>query len=126
MATYGWNPETGEQEVFDTPEAREVKGFLDYHPADEAKAPAKPKPEPRAKAPKHADDGVEKVKVLTRAEIETAFTEGGIEFDKSARVDVLDAQLNTTLRSVYTAKGWEMPADDFPTRTMLDRVRAGV
>src|SRR5690606_29144567 len=107
----GWNPETGERAIFDSPEDRAAKGWLDHHPLDEDKGGAGEKRE----AP-------DKVPPLSREELLQALKEGGVQH----KDDATEKQLNSALRgalikALATAKIEHDPKA--PTRELLEKVR---
>jgi hypothetical protein len=110
-ACYGWDPETGEQKVFDSPEAREAEGWLDHHPLDEDKGGAGP----GGGADDESDD-------LTRDEIVAALKEGGIKHNARAATLTLLSTLDSSLRVALKAKGIAFE-DATPTRDLLALIK---
>lgn len=109
----GWNPETGESQVFDSPEEREEAGWLDHHPNDEEKGG------PSAKA-----DAPDKDPPMERSEVIAALKEGGVRFNESANTKQLDNALKAALRKALTAAGRASEFDkNTSTRDLLALVK---
>lgn len=110
MATYGWNPKTGEQELFATDEARVTAGFIDHHPSDEAKGGVGEVGQADRDPP------------LGRDEVIVALTEGGVNFNPNATDHQLDNALKGALRKALGTAGIEFAKTD-STRRLLEIVR---
>lgn len=111
--TMGWNPETGENAVFDSPEEREEAGWLDHHPNDDAKGG------PGAKA-----DEPDRDPPMEREEVITALKEGGVNFNEAASTKQLDNALKGALRKALTAAKRESEFDkSTSTRALLALVK---
>lgn len=106
---FGWDPKTGQKKVFDTPEEREVAGWLDHHPADEAKnGPA-------------AVEKEDQDPPLDRAELIDALKKGGVKFSADATDKQLDNALKGALRKYLGEKKIEFAKTD-STRALLAKV----
>lgn len=108
----GWDPKTGEKKVFDTPEERDVAGWLDHHPKDEAKNATDQKPTNEDKDPP-----------LSRAELLDALKKGGVKHNADATDKQLDNALKGALRKYLADKKVEFTKED-STRTLLAKVSA--
>jgi hypothetical protein len=115
----GWDPETGENKVFDTPAAREAEGWLDHHPSDEEKGGAGKAPG----ATRDQDDPADAP--LTREELITALKEGGVNFKETATDAQLDSALRGALRKALTARKVEFTGKD-STRALLAKLKASL
>lgn len=110
MPKMRWHPVTGENQTFADEESA-PEGWLDHHPADPAHAkPAEPVVPAEVLPPPE--------KPLTGKELVVALTEGGIVFDKNAKVAELDALLRDALVAALTKAA--VPFDtDASTRALL-------
>lgn len=108
MPTMRWHPETGEAQTFG-PDDPVPEGWLDHHPDDVSKNPAPAVVE---------DDEDDPNAPLTKREVVAALTEGGLEFNKNAKVADLTEQLVTALKAALKAGNVEF-ADDTSPRALL-------
>ncbi len=113
-----WHPETGKPHTFNHPDDAPA-GYVDEHPdnlePDDRKAAIA-----KLKAEKVAGR-VEKPKPLTRKEIVTALTEGGIAFEGTATTPALDKVLYDALTEHLVAADIDYPSDA-ETRELLTLV----
>lgn len=111
----GWNPKTGEKQIFASPEEREKEGWLDHHPNDTEKGgPGKEKVERH----RPNDDPP-----LTREEVIAALKEGKVEFNEKATDKQLDNALKGAL--IRALKGRNVDVDPkLPTRKLLAQLKA--
>jgi hypothetical protein len=99
-----WHPTTGEPKIFHDHET--VPGdWLDYHPADVAKAPA------QTQAPSGE-------KPMTKAELTEALKAGGIQFNTSDTAAVLAEKLVAALRTVLDIHKVPYDQNDGPRKLL--------
>lgn len=93
MTKLRWHPTTGESKVYGDDETP-PDGWLDFHPADPAKAPPKP-----------PEIG------MTKAEMTDALKAGGIAAPATATAAELAGLLTTALVNNLTMRKIDFPAD---------------
>lgn len=122
MSKLLWHAETGEPRVFgDDHEVPE--NYLDYHPADKAKAEAPKSDDSIVNKGGKSDSNKPKDNVLTRAEVAAALEAGGLAYDPRASVVVLTEQLVTSLKDFLGKAGVAFAEDESP-RALLVKLEA--
>lgn len=110
--TMGWDPRTGESQIFDSPEARDEAGWLDHHPSDEEKGGAGAV----------AQDDVDQDPPLSRNEVIAALNEGKVQFNARATDKQLNSALDRALRKTLSTRNIDYTNKD-STRKLLALVR---
>lgn len=108
MSKILWDPDTGAHHVFrdsETPPAH----FLPHHPEDTAKLGDKP-------------SDADTAKPLTKDELVTALTDGGIAFKATEKVEELTTKLVSALKTALTDRQIEFTEDEHP-RSLLAKVQ---